>query len=101
MIIALRAARPQPHPAPNSLLTAHRRGWAMWLASRESRQAELAAAAAADAEREQEIEAARQRLIYARIRAELVMASNAMKLLIKARTSEQVRRLEIQRGLAQ
>jgi hypothetical protein len=70
------------------------------LLSWQRRQAELAAAAAADAEREQEIESNRQRLIYARIRAERVMASNAMKLLIKARTPVQVRRLEIERGLA-
>lgn len=66
----------------------------------ERRQAERAAAAARDAARELEIEAHRQRLIRGRTRAERIMACNAMRVLIKSRTREQVWRLAIERGIA-
>ncbi|MDE2264101.1 MAG: hypothetical protein KGL45_16385 [Gammaproteobacteria bacterium] len=69
MIIAPRAARPQPRRAPNDLLTVHQRAWLMLRLSWQRRQAELAAAAATDAAREEEIESNRRRLVYARIRA--------------------------------
>lgn len=108
MILTSPAARPQPRPSPKSAFisppdpAASRRAWAGLLASWQSRQAELAAA---DTEREidamlvRQIEAAHQRRLTGRTRAERTMASNAIRVLSAARMPEQVRRLEIERGL--
>lgn len=108
MIIRCPAARPQPRPSPNPAFVslprpaASRRAWACLLVSWKRRQADLAAA---DTEREidamlvRQIEAARQRLLTGKTRAERTMASNAMRLLSAARISDQPP-LEIERGLA-
>lgn len=107
-MIAPRTARPQPRLASNAFLAslprpaASRRAWASLLASWQRRQAELAAA---DTERKidamlvRQIEAAHQRLLTGKTRAERTMASNAMRLLSAARICDQTP-LEIVRGLA-
>lgn len=111
-IIAPRAARPQPRLSPDPAFVTFpdpavsRCAWAMLLASWQHRQVELADAAAADTERkidallERKIKAARQRVVRARIHAEQAMAWSAMRLLIGGRMPEQVRRLEVERGLS-
>lgn len=100
MIIAPRAGRPQLRPRPDNLVAAHRRAWAMLRLSWQRRQAELADAAAADAEREHAIETFRRQLINVSSRAKRMMAANAMRVLIKGRSPDQVRRLEVSRDLA-
>lgn len=102
--ITPRTACPQPS-TPDVLASlpdpaASRRAWASLLASWQRRQADLAAGRQADARHEQKIEAARQCLVDGHTRAERVTACDSMKALIKVRSPEQVRRLEIERGLA-
>jgi hypothetical protein len=108
MIIPFPTACPQARFGSDAFPTsipgpaASRRAWATLLASWLRREAELAAA---DTEREidatlvRQIEAARQRIVTARTRAERTMASNAMRVLSAVRISDEVF-LELERGLA-
>jgi hypothetical protein len=104
-MIAPRPTRSQPRPAPDSALRAQSLAWAMLLVSWQHRQADLAAAAAAEAERAidamlvRKIKTARQRVVRARSHAEQAATWNAMRLLIGARSPEQVCRLKVDRSL--